>query len=744
MAEEKNLKEVVKLRKEINASIEKENRLLSTQKKNSKEYLATLERITVLEKKGVDLSAQELELTRKSSPLYKQINSMLAERTKKLTSMKTLGSDISDIAKKNIQNTRGLLNLLQKSVSVEGEISPMRAEQLEVLQAIGSGANDIAGIQAEIAQSEKRQTQLRNLGADKLLAQEQTLSGILQGELKILQAAKEKRAEGALFDKITGGLASKAKDFKKQLEEASPKEKAFLIATAALTAGLVVLKQLVNLGKEFAKTFDKIGEQFGSINLLGRELQGQILASNIEAIKLGSNVGDIGSVASELASNFGMTLEEATGLSVKVIDTSKALGISVSEGTQLFGVLTQTANLSAEQAEKLSEGAAQLARQRGVAPAQVMKDIAGSAETIALFTKDSGENIFDAAIAARQFGMSINDIASSMKGMLDFESSINAELEASAILGKTINLQRARELALNKDAVGFQKEIKSQLEGIGNFNDLGILQQESLAKALNMNVAQVAKLANGTAEIGDGLGDQSFEDLLGKDALSNFSQLAAQLSSIGAILVSSVGPALGSIAGFLVPVLEGFGKFLTYLNESGALMPMLMTALGGLGVALTATGIKFAFLAGKAIYSTFASLGAMVGSISASTLGLGALGAIALAGVIGAAVKSMMSDANAIAVDDMYAGPGGITTMMGPAGIFSLNPRDSVLATTNPIPVTKVNEFPAEGALMPGHSPSTMVNVGGEFRIHSGDLRLLTERQENGGGDLGVPTITYS
>ena len=38
-------------------------------------------------------------------------------------------------------------------------------------------------------------------------------------------------------------------------------------------------------------------------------------------------------------------------------------------------------------------------------------------------------------------------------------------------------------------------------------------------------------------------------------------------------------------------------------------------------------------------------------------------------------------------VSDFKSGPGGITTMMGPAGVFSLNPRDSVLATTNPIPV---------------------------------------------------------
>ena len=737
----------LKTSKQITAEIEKQRKLLKSLDNDSVKYKNTQKEIVRLQELAFKARQKESAQARESLPLYRQIEGSIKERLKKVKELQTVSGKSNELQKEMAKAHGRLYQRIQDQVKINKDgsahLNDASKEQLDILDSINLGQVDIAALNEQIAQSKKKQNELSDEFQPDIKKDQESLTKILQGEKERIQLKQNQTRQTALQDKLTGGLVSKTKAFAKEFKEANEEGKALLIATLAIGAGLKLLKQLVSLGKEFAKTFDEIGKQFGSINLLGRELQGQILASNIEAIKLGSNVGDIGSVASELASNFGMTLEEATGLSVKVIDTSKALGISVSEGTQLFGVLTQTANLSAEQAEKLSEGAAQLARQRGVAPAQVMKDIAGSAETIALFTKDSGENIFDAAIAARQFGMSINDIASSMKGMLDFESSINAELEASAILGKTINLQRARELALNKDAVGFQKEIKSQLEGIGNFNDLGILQQESLAKALNMNVAQVAKLANGTAEIGDGLGDQSFEDLLGKDALSNFSQLAAQLSSIGAILVSSVGPALGSIAGFLVPVLEGFGKFLTYLNESGALMPMVMTALGGLGVALTATGIKFAFLAGKAIYSTFASLGAMVGSISASTLGLGALGAIALAGVIGAAVKSMMSDANAIAVDDMYAGPGGITTMMGPAGIFSLNPRDSVLATTNPIPVTKVNEFPAEGALMPGHSPSTMVNVGGEFRIHSGDLRLLTERQENGGGDLGVPTITY-
>ena len=41
-------------------------------------------------------------------------------------------------------------------------------------------------------------------------------------------------------------------------------------------------------------------------------------------------------------------------------------------------------------------------------------------------------------------------------------------------------------------------------------------------------------------------------------------------------------------------------------------------------------------------------------------------------------------------MDDGVVGPGGISMMAGSAGVFKLNPRDSVMATTNPIPVNDI------------------------------------------------------
>ena len=85
--------------------------------------------------------------------------------------------------------------------------------------------------------------------------------------------------------------------------------------------------------------------------------------------------------------------------------------------------------------------------------------------------------------------------------------------------------------------------------------------------------------------------------------------------------------------------------------------------------------------------------------MSIATGGLGTAVGVGMAiAAIGAMHKSITNAKN---VSDFTSGPGGITHMSGPAGAFSLNPRDSVLATTNPIPVNDMRAGPA-GSMNPG------------------------------------------
>ena len=218
-----------------------------------------------------------------------------------------------------------------------------------------------------------------------------------------------------------------------------------------------------------------LGKEFGSLNVMGHDFTEELIHSEHKAVALGGGMADVAAITSTLASNFGVNVDEAAHLSAKVFDTSKALGLSADEGANLFGVLMQTANLSAQQAEKLTEGTFQLARAAGVAPQQVMKDIAGSAETIADFTTGSADNIGRAAVQARALGVSLDTTAKVAKGLLDFESSITNEIEASVLIGRQLNFQKAREMALNNDIEGAMKAVISQLGSEEEFNRLNLI-----------------------------------------------------------------------------------------------------------------------------------------------------------------------------------------------------------------------------------------------------------------------------
>ena len=125
-----------------------------------------------------------------------------------------------------------------------------------------------------------------------------------------------------------------------------------------------------------------------------------------------------------------------------------------------------------------------------------MRDIAASSETIAKFTAMTPEHLAKAAIQATKLGTNLNTIAGSMESMLDFQSSLNAEMEAQVMIGRNVNLQKARELALAGKADEFAVELTKQVGSQAEFEKMNVLQRQSLAKALGINVEQMAKMVS--------------------------------------------------------------------------------------------------------------------------------------------------------------------------------------------------------------------------------------------------------
>ena len=86
------------------------------------------------------------------------------------------------------------------------------------------------------------------------------------------------------------------------------------------------------------------------------------------------------------------------------------------------------------------------------------------------------------------------------ESLLDFETSIEGQLEASLLLGRQINLDKARQLAFTGDQEGMMREILKQVGGEAEFTRMTYLQRQSLAKSVGVSVEQLSRLVrNNTA-----------------------------------------------------------------------------------------------------------------------------------------------------------------------------------------------------------------------------------------------------
>ena len=627
---------------------------------------------------------------------------------------KSLVSSLAALAKGDVfellrQKRTEKVNLAQvdlsKSVSDQAKIlkgMPIPVEDMSKVLSIQSGIVD-----GSIKEKDLDEQMLQLAQSDKGLRDE--IQGVLQ------DTVESKNAEKKVTEEI-----EESEERRNQLQS-----KANILAGV----GLGIFAALAKLASSFAQRIDEVGKTFGDLTNVGPNLVQDLTAAGVEAQKLGLNQADVLATVTTLSSEFGVSLSEATKLSNAVLDTATATGLSADEGAKLFGVLMQTADLSANQAEKLAEGAAQLARQRGVAPQAVLRDIAASAETIAEFTTDGAENIAEAAVQARILGVSLDTTAKISKGLLDFQNSISSEIEASVMIGKQLNFQRARQLALEGDIAGATKEVVAQLGSEAEFNKLNVLQRESLAKSIGVSVSELSKLVGQTDKltVSGALAAGSFDDLAGQKALSNLSSITNEVKSLFSEALVLIGPEIENLVG-------GFRDF---LKEKGGVEALKGAFLGVVG-AVKATVQFMPALIGLLVSLKVASTAAAI-AMAAKAIGKSAFkgGAIAAGLTAAGIIASTLLVKNSLSVDDFKSGPGGITHMSGPAGSFKLNPKDSVLATTNPIQVNDFQTGPAgsmggDNGLAEAIDRNTRALSNMQLTAGRGEIRVAMEPQMGG------------
>lgn len=121
---------------------------------------------------------------------------------------------------------------------------------------------------------------------------------------------------------------------------------------------------------------------------------------------------------------------------------------------------------------------------------QTLEDIGSiSRINLALYGK-SGKALSEQVFIVRKLGLTFDQVAKTMDSVLDFETSIEAEMKANVLLGTNMNLNAVREASLRGDtaqvAIEINKVMEDQNITLEKFNNMMPFQKKALSASLGM------------------------------------------------------------------------------------------------------------------------------------------------------------------------------------------------------------------------------------------------------------------
>ena len=354
-----------------------------------------------------------------------------------------------------------------------------------------------------------------------------------------------------------------------------------------------------------------------------------------------------------------------------------------------IAVLTNLTNMSAESAGrfastmmksgKAASTVTEEARQTVRATADefgvrldINKTLDEAGKVTGVMAANMGNNVIaitKAVSVTKQFGMTMQDLASSSSSLLDFQSSIDAELQAELFTGKQLNLEKARLAALTGDYETLTREIAANVADENEWSTMNVLAKEKMAAALGMtsdqmsdiiykesNLAEMAKAAEERGDYG------AAQDLTKRDIQQKMADLQEKMADVA---VTYLAPALNVVSELFSTIADNSGLLYTMLGAITLLkFGGMISGLLSLGASLAAAGIGSAAL------------------MSGLTLGIGAIAIVA--GIV--AITTAMSNAKKKAASEMkdgIIGSDGGMIVSGPKGSIQLDSEDQIIAGTN-------------------------------------------------------------
>ena len=477
---------------------------------------------------------------------------------------------IANISRDMVNDYQGLADLSKRQL--QSKLDDLEASQAQLVLQAGIAASEAKSLSLlkdrEPAQ-DKRLEQLKEV-AKFNAAEDRGLTGLI-GKTKERLALETSINEnmgvagalvggtGALMERLgmRSGIFNEAMDDATTEMRTMAKEMGTNVTfmNKLLVAGTGVSRVMKGFGKalldptaiglKLLEVFMKLNKQSVEIS----RLTGQSAAHFDTSVGSAASMIDQMEVVADLTKQTGMSAQAA--FSRENIQGAANLKVEMGLAADEAGNLAIMAQTSGTNVDDLTDSIVESTNEfngtnrTAVAHGVILRDVAKASEGIRASFGGSTKELVAAAGAARKLGMEIGELDSIAGSLLDFESSIQNELEAQLLTGNRINMNKARELAMSNELGKLGDELFKNSASLAEFGDMNRFAQEAQAKALGMTRDQLAKVAYQRA-INLEMSDEEIKNATGIEA-SDMRRIEAQ---------ENFAKALEKIAAALAPILN--------------------------------------------------------------------------------------------------------------------------------------------------------------------------------------------
>ena len=318
----------------------------------------------------------------------------------------------------------------------------------------------------------------------------------------------------------------------------------------ALSEQMVKVQTTTGISKENAEGmyygFRKIADESGKVYLTSKKITKTFTELTEKTGLIAQFGGNFLETMSTLQDRLGMSVEEAEQLSYLTRLQGK-------DGDKILETQVKIVNQYSKQ------------NQLGITAKGIFKDIAQTSQTVVVALGQSVGQLTNATLAARKLGLSMDEIHQAGAGFLDFQSSIQKELEFSLLTNKQISFAKERQLALDNKLGELGEALVNKEEALSAFRGGNALVMKSAAGAMNLQSDQLAKIIR--QEEYRNLAAEEYVEIYGEASYQSLLALSQQ--DVMNAALDKMKDKMMVIGEQMLPIIERFTTWLVQITESG-------------------------------------------------------------------------------------------------------------------------------------------------------------------------------